>query len=855
MSQSIPLNHSAQTPGTGAQKVHIPQAATEGLKVTAKDAPAHDWDGRIKQAFQRPGSVLRALLGALLCAFLIELVLFNHTALFFDEEAYPHQVVPLAHNEQLGRPAFIVSTQQNSVSLTLSDLPVKSVYVRLAYGPRYLIDGKLELRTTSRAYAWSTVGNFKISGSGRDDASEAYFKVLPKGEVKELRLSFDQRAVTTGVAIVALEINKPIPIDLSILRILLLSAALTFVWSVVKLAWRQGKVIVGSKRYRQITRSCLAVMLLGAAALFYATSPYQATEGGFKFISNGYLPYNTPNHDLLVPLPQTDAEYEANDFYIQMLAAYTSGQLSLPYPADPRLEQVTNVYDNSELFAKKIPFLWDHAYHDGKYYVYFGVAPLLTIYYPIYLVTGEAPCAALAAFIATVYALLGLYFGVTRLIRTLLRQVNPLLLSLGFITMALASGIFMMQGMMVFYILPYLLGFAVLGLTLGCATKLYTLVRLDRMPSLEGRADRGLAKRIVDQRLESAEAQSREQDSALADKVQAVTSKDDKQLLKTTGFRLRTLKWKRIQSYAELVVLGLAIVGMVTSRPLNLVYQVLFLAPVLWFYLCSESALRTKLQAAACTGIPVLLGAILVMWYNHTRFDSILEFGQFNQLTLFDTHYHELHLNFELFFSVLYHYFFENFNLIANFPYVTPVFGTDLNLGNGTGISERAGLLFFPFFWALPLLWLLYRACKQARFTPSFMGLESCTSLRAQWRYRLVQGIILSVVAVPFLMIAVGINAGFCMRYLCDATMVWAPFAAIACVALNFSDPSKQSAESTQDDGAVHRAFIYWAVVAASLFTCGTMFFLTFSASDHFSSINPELMVELKRFFDPLSFT
>ena len=857
MSQSIPLNHSAQTPGAGAQKVHIPQAATEGFKVTAKEAPVHDWGGRLKQALQRPGSVLRALLGALLCALLVELLIFNQTAVFFDEEAYPHQVVPLNHNEQLGQPAFIVSTQQNIISLTLPDLPVKSVYVRLAYGPRYLIDGKLELRTTSRAYAWSTVGNFKLSGSGQDDASEAYFKVLPKGEVKELRLSFDQRAVASGVAIVALEINKPIPVDLSLLRILMLTGVLTFAWSVVKLSWRQGKVIVGSKRYRQITHSCLAIMILGAAALFYATSPYQATEGGFKFISNGYLPYNTPNHDLLVPLPQTPAEYEANDFYIQMLAAYTSGQLSLPYPADPRLEQVTNVYDNSELFAKQIPFLWDHAYYNGKYYVYFGLAPLLTIYYPIYLVTGEAPCAALAAFIATVYALLGLYFGVTRLIRALFRQVNPLLLGLGLITMALASGIFMMQGMMVFYILPYLLGFAVLGLTLGCATRLYTLVRLDRMPSMEGKA---ASERAVnqEQRSKRAGAHSSERDAARADQVQALTRTEDLQRLKAVGFRARTLKWERIQAYAELVVLGLAIVGMVTSRPLNLLYQLIFLAPVLWFYLRSDSALRTKLQAAACTGIPVLLGAIGVMWYNYARFDSIFEFGQFNQLTLFDTHYHELHLNFELFFSVLYHYFCENFNLIANFPYVTPVYGTDLNLGNGSGVSERAGLLFFPFFWALPLLWLLYRvkqtACKRARLEPNAWELGRIEE-RATWQHKLSLGIILTAVAVPFLMIAVGINAGFCMRYLCDATMAWAPLAALASVALDFSDPRNQSAESASDDGAYHRAFIYWALVAACLFTCGTMFFITFSASEHLSSINPELMVELKRFFDPLSFT
>ena len=429
------------------QSTSIPAAASEGFKATS-ESKAPSWWHKV------PKSV-HVWLWALLSAMAIELVIFNHTALFFDEDAYPHQIVNLPQQPALGRNAYGLDPQHNAVTMTLPDLPVKSVYVQLALGVRYLVEGKLELRTTSRAYGWSTVGSFKLTGAGRDDTSAAYLKVLPKGEVKELRLSFEPKSIAGGVAIVALELNKPIPVDFRPLRVLLLSLVLTFAWSAVRESWRQGRIIVGSRRYRQITRSCLAVMLLGAAVLFYSTSPYVATEGGFKFISNGFLPYNTPNHDLLVPLPQTPEQYEMNDEYIQMLAAYTSGQLSIPYQADPRLAQATNVYDNSELFAKNIPFLWDHSYHEGKYYVYFGVAPLITIYYPIYLLTGEAPCAALAAFIATIYALLGLYFGVTRLMRTLLRTVNPLLLVLSLITMALASGIYMMQGMMVFYILPY----------------------------------------------------------------------------------------------------------------------------------------------------------------------------------------------------------------------------------------------------------------------------------------------------------------------------------------------------------------------------------------------------------------
>ena len=765
-----------------AQSTSIPAAASEGFKATS-ESKAPSWWRRV------PKSV-HVWLWAVLGAMAIELLIFNHTALFFDEDAYPHQVVNLPQQAALGRTAYVLDSQHNYVTLTLPELPVKSVYVQLAFGSRYLVEGKLELRTTSRVYAWSRVGTFKLTGAGRDDTSAAYLKVLPKGEVKELRLSFEPQSIAGGVAIVALELNKPIPVDFRPLRVFLLSLVLTFAWSMLRGSWRQGRIIVGSRRYRVLTRSCLGVMLLGAALLFYSTSPYVATEGGFKFISNGFLPYNTPNHDLLVSLPETPEQYEMNDEYIQMLAAYTSGQLSIPYPADPRLAQVTNVYDNSELFAKGIPFLWDHAYHDGKYYVYFGVAPLITIYYPIYLVTGEAPCAALAAFIATVYALLGLYFGVTRLMRTLLLTVNQLLLSLSLITMALGSGIYMMQGMMVFYILPYLLGFAALGVTLGTVTSLSTLVRLSKSR----------------QRVE----------------------------------RRALRKWRWGVS-AELVVLGLSVVAMVTARPLNLCYQLLLLIPACWWFIRTQLPLATKLRAASCVGIPVLLGAIAVMWYNYARFGSVLEFGQFAQLTLINTPYHQLTLNFELFFSVLYHYFFENFNLIANFPYVMPVFAPDLSLGNGTAVSERAGLLFFPFFWALPLLWLRYRAaCRSAE--------GQVPSSRGNWQQQVLRGLLLMAAAVPLLMIAVGINAGFNMRYLCDATMVWAPLTALACAQLDCRDVACS-------DEAPHRAFIYWGVVAACLFTCATMFFITFSASPHLEAINPELMVELKRFFDPLSFT
>lgn len=57
--------------------------------------------------------------------------------------------------------------------------------------------------------------------------------------------------------------------------------------------------------------------------------------------------------------------------------------------ADERLLAVENPYDTINLQANQIPYLADYAYHDGKYYVYFGIVPELMLYLPWYLVTGQ----------------------------------------------------------------------------------------------------------------------------------------------------------------------------------------------------------------------------------------------------------------------------------------------------------------------------------------------------------------------------------------------------------------------------------------------------------------------------------
>ena len=54
--------------------------------------------------------------------------------------------------------------------------------------------------------------------------------------------------------------------------------------------------------------------------------------------------------------------------------------------------QLENPYDalnrDSDLINRDEDYLWDAAYYNGKFYVYFGILPVLVIFLPFYLITG-----------------------------------------------------------------------------------------------------------------------------------------------------------------------------------------------------------------------------------------------------------------------------------------------------------------------------------------------------------------------------------------------------------------------------------------------------------------------------------
>ena len=96
-------------------------------------------------------------------------------------------------------------------------------------------------------------------------------------------------------------------------------------------------------------------------------------------------------------------QWEHHRQYHKLAEALSEGHFYLDDKADPRLAEMENPYDYSERMLKVglSGFLWDHAYFEGKYYVYFGVVPCLLFYLPYYLFTGAHMPTYIVVFITT----------------------------------------------------------------------------------------------------------------------------------------------------------------------------------------------------------------------------------------------------------------------------------------------------------------------------------------------------------------------------------------------------------------------------------------------------------------------
>ena len=77
------------------------------------------------------------------------------------------------------------------------------------------------------------------------------------------------------------------------------------------------------------------------------------------------------------------------DSILMQTEAIMNGQIHLMETPSKELLEMDNPYDNTKRNNDKIDFLFDTAYYNGKYYNYFGIAPIITSILPFRIITGR----------------------------------------------------------------------------------------------------------------------------------------------------------------------------------------------------------------------------------------------------------------------------------------------------------------------------------------------------------------------------------------------------------------------------------------------------------------------------------
>lgn len=599
---------------------------------------------RMIQKFRRiPRAVQAAVLilvAAALAVFL-EIGLFHISFFTQNTEQYPETVLPLSSMDGWNGEALPLLPDNSSISFDGLSVPARGVTIRTS-GPSKVLSGNIGICDEASAYKTVGAGSFQVNPGGTENTVTV--RLESRGCLSRLRITFTDE-LTEPVFLLSVTLNEKESLSINGLRVFLMTCILSAVFLTLRFHIYRREYQHDRLSCRIMSLCMMGLCIIICGAVFYAQNS---------------------DHTLLRPYPSLEEIRSPEmvvDAYMQQLDAFEKGQTALDLDVNPELAALDNPYDTGERDKKGVDYHWDRAWYNGKYYSYFGLAPLFMVYYPVYWLTGMLPSTAFAGFLLSVFAVIMIFAAIHALIRLFTPRANLLLLLTGELAVVCGSFLYLMQASSSsFYYLPLI----------AAAGWLAAFAALASCAFMTCRPVAGPASCIR----------------------------------------------KRILLFA---LCGISLVMLVLSRPNMVLLAVAFSAPLFLRILTDRKlSLRQRfVESALPFLIPVLLGAAAIMYYNYIRFDSVFEFGTAYQLTESDIRYNSLQISLHHFCSMIYHYFAESFVYTEFFPFLRFTTEKCIDFGNYLYQEYSAGLFQMPLnlgiFLLVPLLATRFRDKKDSR--------------------------------------------------------------------------------------------------------------------------------------------
>ena len=186
-----------------------------------------------------------------------------------------------------------------------------------------------------------------------------YQNIHPAGKVRDLKFSVP----SPEVAIKKVIINPKVPLMISLLRLLII-----FIIGLIIYVLNPKSKYFEIKLFESNLSKTLVVESVFAVGLLLCV-----------FSSN--------NQFFKAPTLPNQLQYNV------LAKAFREKRLYIEEEKNPEILEMKNPYDTGERYKlaaqKNLNFKWDYSYYKGKYYVYFGMGPVLLLYLQYNLLTGN----------------------------------------------------------------------------------------------------------------------------------------------------------------------------------------------------------------------------------------------------------------------------------------------------------------------------------------------------------------------------------------------------------------------------------------------------------------------------------
>ena len=360
----------------------------------------------------------------IIIALLLEVFLFNITSfrtLFGDYEVIRYDVSEMD-----------VSVFKDRVSIKIDDINKEIATFKIEFK-------NLEEPTTYRLYF-----SDETTDSYYDLAEKTYIEDFEKskymalslsGKVNKLNFVIDEYEYLQG-NFTGIVLNEKIPFEFNIFRFLIVLGILLFIYCMRNLKIFNKEY--SSKDFKQ------ELILIGILTVFFIILTFLNTYSSSDMTLEGESPFST-SHGIY------------NKDFVDSIK---EGKFYLSKEPSQEFLELKNPYDTilRSGLSRTEDYLWDTAYFNGHFYIYFGILPVLLLFLPFNLITGSYLKLSVANYIFSVLIFILLKEILLKLINRYFEKIEFKTVICMLITLFTGTLILYANGMSRFYEIPIISG-------------------------------------------------------------------------------------------------------------------------------------------------------------------------------------------------------------------------------------------------------------------------------------------------------------------------------------------------------------------------------------------------------------